>query len=401
MASSRITTLAASMEHIAVDSGALAPVSDVVRLMRQFVEMLEGICDATSLAEVMDIAARTAALGCAAPMSKVVELDAPSDSLIIRGHHGFKRDMRGVSAGVAEEGNPPAEALRRAAPVVDTDVRRRGEALPQVLREHGVVTSVNVPLINHDGPYGILEVDYCEVVGVGPLQLSFLASVAAALAGQIQQMRFQDALATERDAKAVLLREQQHRIRNNFQLIIAMVQSSARKAKEEASRKSLGDIQRRVFAMALLYDHLLGLSEQAQHADLGRYLSAMAVSFDDFYDLRGQFLSLKIDLEFGIVVGLDTCTTVGTIVNELVANAVEHAFGGSQGQIIVSLKRAPGGPCVISVQDDGEGMTPDMMERSQGLRMVKSMAAAIAGRIELRESPGQGTTWLLTLPSLA
>jgi two-component sensor histidine kinase len=64
--------------------------------------------------------------------------------------------------------------------------------------------------------------------------------------------------------------------------------------------------QRRVFAMASLYDHLLGLSEQAEGADLGRYLSAMAATFDNLYDLTGTGISLKTALESGIIANLDT-----------------------------------------------------------------------------------------------
>ena len=47
------------------------------------------------------------------------------------------------------------------------------------------------------------------------------------------------------------------------------------------AERSLRDIERRVFAMASLYDHLLELSDQAESADLGRYLSAMVANFDE------------------------------------------------------------------------------------------------------------------------
>jgi hypothetical protein len=120
-----------------------------------------------------------------------------------------------------------------------------------------------VPLVNHNGAYGVLEVDFPEPTEIGACHVSFLASVAGILADSIEKIGVREALASERDAKAVLLREQQHRIRNNLQLIIAMVQRNMLNATDDY-RKIFRGIERRVFAMASLYDHLLGLSERAE-----------------------------------------------------------------------------------------------------------------------------------------
>jgi two-component sensor histidine kinase len=303
--------------------------------------------------------------------------------------------------GKASPGNPPGEALRQMAPVVIPDVRHRPpDSLPTIYNDYSVVTSINLPLVNMDGAFGILEVDFAAPTRVEALQLSFVASVAGALAENIEKVRARAALTVERDAKAVLLREQQHRIRNNLQLIIAMVQRSSLAAHDDAGRKSLRDIERRVFAMASLYDHLLGLSEQAECADLGRYLSAMAANFDDFYDLRGRGISLKIDVEFGIVADLDTCTTVGTIVNELVANAVEHAFGEELGQITVSLARPPSGDCLVCVTDNGLALATTALAENTGLRTVRNMLNSIGGRLELSPAPERGLRWSLVFRDL-
>jgi two-component sensor histidine kinase len=133
----------------------------------------------------------------------------------------------------------------------------------------------------------------------------------------------------------------------------------------------LREIERRVFAMAFLYDHLLGVSAQAEHAGLGRYLSAMEANFDDFYGLRGTGIALKIDLQFGIVVNFDTCTIIGTIVNELVANSVEHAFQGTTGRIVVSLNRVTEGNCTVCVEDNGKGLVSSTLEEHTGMRTVE------------------------------
>lgn len=398
MSFAQIATLAASLKHIVAGPADTVLTREVLRQRHLFAEMIERTQGNVPLQQVLDDAASTAARGCRAAMAKVLELSRADNTLIIKSQYGLSRDALGQSAGKADPGNPPGEALKAIAPFVDPDVRRRpAETLPKVLAENGVVTSVNLPLVNRDGAYGVLEVDYTEPTEVSALHLSFLAAVAGALAENIEKTQTHAALASERDAKAVLLREQQHRIRNNFQLIIAMVQRSVLRARDDEARKNLRDIERRVFAMASLYDHLLGLAEQDAFADLGRYLSTMAANFDDFYDLSGNRISLTINLQFGIVVDLDTCTTVGTIVNELVANSVEHAFAGTSGVITVALARNGDNGCVVSVTDDGRGSAGPTVDESTGLRMVRHMLAGIGGRLHLETGPGKGMRWSLFL----
>lgn len=397
MESAHTATLAASMNDIASGPGETVLLAQVLEQRRMIARMVEAMQGDVSLQQILDRATETAARGCGAPMAKVLEMEAPDHALIIKSQYGMAPSDVGRTAGTAAPGNPPGEALTRAAPVVDPDVRRRPPSvLPAIFSEKSVVTSVNLPLINYDGAYGVLEVDFREQVEVNALHMSFLAAVAGILAESIEKHRARAALSRERDAKAVLLKEQQHRIRNNFQTIVAMVQRSTLKADGD-SNKTLREIERRIFAMASLYDHLLGLSEQAEHADLGRYLGALATNFNDFYDLKGSGIAFRIEFEFGIVVGLDTCTTIGTIVNELVANSIEHAFAGGSGEITVSLGRVGQQGCVVTVADNGKGLSTPALEESIGLRTVRHMLDGIGGRLDMETAPERGVRWTITI----
>ncbi|QYD66987.1 GAF domain-containing protein [Paraburkholderia edwinii] len=393
MGTAQAATLAASLSRIVADPNDMVSLSDVLRQRQLIARMIEASQGEAPLQQVLNGAVHTAAQGCPAPMAKILEIDRTDDTLVLKSQCGMPAGAIGRTAGKAVEGNPAGEALKNAEPVIDIDVRRRPpESLPDILKDNNVVTSVSLPLINHDGPYGILEVDFPEPTQIGAFHISFLAVVAGVLADNIEKIHARAALIVERDAKAVLLREQQHRIRNNFQLIIAMVQRSVLQTTDDGCRKNLRDIERRVFAMASLYDHLLGLSVQAERADLGRYLSAMAASFDDFYALRTSGIALKIELQFGIDVDLDTCTTVGTIVNELVANSVEHAFGGSEGQITVSMTREADDLCAVTISDNGHGLPAAALE-STGLRTVRLMLNGIGGRLDVQTAPERGVKW--------
>ena len=398
MVSARATTLRAAMRSIVAAPGEMAPVEDVLSLHMLFTEMVEAMRGDVTLQQRLDIGASVAARGANAPMAKVLELRAIDGSLVLTSQYGLSPDDMGRSAGKATEGNPPGEAIRNAAPVVDPDVRRRSpDGLPDLLKEKAVVTSINLPLLNERGAYGVLEVDYSTEVSVSPLTLSYLASVASLIAESIENQRIQSKLTAERDAKSVLLREQQHRIRNNLQMVIAIVQRIAIKVADE-NRKDLRNVERRVLAMAALYDHLLGLSEQAERADLGSYLSGMSTSFNDFYEFERHKITLKIAVQFGIIVDLDTCTTVGTIVNELVANAVEHAFTGQPGEIELTLYRVSGGGFGVTVADTGNGLAAPTLDENIGLRTVRNMLKSIKARLDFEPSQPHGTTWRIAVP---
>lgn len=392
MAYARRATLAASITDLAPLPNETVPLADVLRHRQAFAQMVEAWEEETSLHKLLDNAAECVASGCNAPMAKILELGEDGYALIVKGQFGLGEEAVGRSAGRTDDpANPAGAALSSGKPVIDEDVRRRGaENLPDILVEHQVVTSVNLPLINATGAYGVVEVDYHERKQISAFEMSFLASVASTLAENIEKHRARATLAADRDAKIDLLREQQHRIRNNFQLIVAMLQRSSVQTTDPKARSSFRDIERRVFAMASLYDHLLGLGAHGENVDLGRYLASMADSFNDFYSLNENAITLEINLQFGICLALDVCTAVGTVVNEVVANAVEHAFNGDPGRIKLGLRKDAPRRCIVSIEDDGRGFNPNA-EENIGIGTIRRIAAQIGGRIDYRPALGHGT----------
>ncbi|MDR5741466.1 MULTISPECIES: histidine kinase dimerization/phosphoacceptor domain -containing protein [unclassified Caballeronia] len=354
-----------------------------------------------SIARLLDAAVQCAAAGCNAPMAKVLELRHSDNFLIVKAQYGLDASVIGRDAGTAEAGNPPGQALITARPVVVADVmKERGDTVPDLLRECSVVTTINLPLIAAEGAYGILEVDYDTVHAVDASHVSFLASVAAILADGIESRQQREALIEDRDAKVTLLREQQHRIRNNFQMIAALLAQKAMNSQDPSVQKAYHDVERRVFAMASLYDHLLGLGEHGESVDPGVYLESMCASFDGFYDFAGHHITLARSIEQGaVMLGIDTCTAIGTVVNELVANAVEHAFNGAAGEIRISMHRTSRA-LIVEVRDNGSGYAAGATEGT-GLATARRLIGNIGGELAVETQAGAGTRWLLsvTLPS--
>jgi two-component sensor histidine kinase len=89
--------------------------------------------------------------------------------------------------------------------------------------------------------------------------------------------------------------------------------------------------------------------------------------------------------------------SIGLIVNELVTNAMKHAFEGP-GTVYVELRADIGrGEACLSVRDDGKGIKKEKHAASSGLSLVESLAAQINGTVE-RKSSGHGTAVWVRLP---
>jgi two-component sensor histidine kinase len=163
----------------------------------------------------------------------------------------------------------------------------------------------------------------------------------------------------------LLLREQQHRVRNSLMAITAMLRSGERGAAgaAEDARARFAEVRRRVSALASHYDHLLdaGPSADGTACCLRGCLAALCASACDFHGLaaRGIALAFEAGGDGALPMGIDICTALGVVVNELVANAVEHGLGPAgagphRGCVGPGRGRQRG----RFVEDDGVGVPP-------------------------------------------
>ena len=98
----------------------------------------------------------------------------------------------------------------------------------------------------------------------------------------------------------------------------------------------------------------------------------------------------------GPLLSVEACTVLGIVANELVANAVEHAFGRAAGggRIAVGLGEDEGGGAVVTVEDDGSGVAPGAETASIGLGFARKLLAHIGYSLALCSAPGR-TVWTI------
>ena len=194
--------------------------------------------------------------------------------------------------------------------------------------------------------------------------------------------------------KEALLREVHHRVKNNLQAIIALIEMQSSSSAGLSLPQAMNDLKGRVRAMAMVHQALYESTSfeeiriQNYIQDLsGRILEAFSAEDDISLSIDAGDMTLKID----------TAIACGLIVNELVTNTVKHAFPPDTGQERVSrnlsiVMRQDGSRCVLTVRDNGRGF-PEGAGPAKGgtlgLYLVSMLARSqLAGDLSLRSDDG-------------
>jgi PAS domain S-box-containing protein len=195
----------------------------------------------------------------------------------------------------------------------------------------------------------------------------------------------------EREA---LLKEIHHRVKNNLQVITSLLRLEANRAASPDVRAVLVEMKNRVLSMALLHE-LLYRSDTLASVNLSTYLTELGRQVFEGSALHaGVRLESRID---PVAVDLDQAVPCGLLVNELLANALKHAYpNGRRGVVRLTVSHAldpaTGADAVaITVEDDGVGLAPDFenrRKRSLGLQMVTDLTRQLDGTLEIDAPSG-------------
>lgn len=187
--------------------------------------------------------------------------------------------------------------------------------------------------------------------------------------------------------KETLLKEIHHRVKNNLQVISALLTLQAKHIKNDEAIDALQKGQDRVQSMALIHQDLY------QHDDLKGvntkdYFEKLATNLVDSYQVEGNQIDVKIEVA-SINLDVDTMIPLGLVVNELISNALKYAFTGKEkGEIALSLNENEEGLLLV-VKDDGKGITDDQFQNSSfGYSLIKSFARRLEGELEIANDNG-------------
>jgi two-component sensor histidine kinase len=151
----------------------------------------------------------------------------------------------------------------------------------------------------------------------------------------------------------VQLRELQHRVKNNLQMITALIRLEMRNV-AGPDKDTFERLAGRVESLALLYK-ALSSDENNDEIDLGTYVSQISAAVMASHAVEGIRLNMKLDT---YPVSINVAMPTGLVINELLTNALKHAFVGKEGGTITVQCTVDGDGCRVTVADDGVGLAP-------------------------------------------
>lgn len=210
-----------------------------------------------------------------------------------------------------------------------------------------------------------------------------------------EQVRTEKALSRAVSAKEALLKELHHRVKNNLQVISSLLMMQSESQDDPSLVQALQESQKRVQCMALIHERLNRDSDPDQ-VDFREF--ADALTRDLFYSYGADPLEVRLCLDLKPVsLPVAQAIPCGLILNELVTNALKHAFPEHRaGQLAVALSSNENGAVKLSVADDGVGLPAGFDTarlQSLGLRIIDILTRQLDGSL-LRE-PGPGAAFSL------
>jgi len=190
--------------------------------------------------------------------------------------------------------------------------------------------------------------------------------------------------------KEVLLKEIHHRVKNNMQVISSLLSLQSQQFEDPDIQAIFHDCQSRVHSMALVHDKLYQ-SKSLSEINFAEYIHKLATDLFNTYRTEAGGVKLVLNTEY-LTIDVETAIPCALIVNELLSNALKHAFPEQQnGQITIDLSLSLDNEVNLIVSDDGVGIPDDFdfsRSKSLGLNLVNALISQINGSIHFADTQG-------------
>jgi two-component sensor histidine kinase/DNA-binding response OmpR family regulator len=401
--------------------------NQIAQLRRQQSELAKFgsyACEEHDLGSVFTEAARVCTNCLETSISVIYRCRPEENDLVIEAGTGMHAGVVGRVTARSDERSPQGRALISGEPVICGNLSKDGTfVLSPYYAEHGIMSSIDVIIGDKSRPYGVLEVSSTASHVFRPEDADFLAVFANILAlsviihkrnaslgnasDQIEDLindRERVSVANAgvlkekdrvHDENALLIRELQHRVRNNLQLVYGMLMKQVTDTADIAGSDGIRAIARRVMTLVQVYDHLLGTG-LARTTDFGKYLSSLCSAFGTLQ--RADHAKIEFTCRtVPLMLDLDAVTALGLVVSELIANSYAHAFPGGTGSIsVVVSSDEPNDSATITFNDNGVGFIESDKGERHGLELVKRLMEQVNGTARVRSD--HGTEWTLKFP---
>jgi PAS domain S-box-containing protein len=198
--------------------------------------------------------------------------------------------------------------------------------------------------------------------------------------------------------KEVLLREINHRVKNNLQIIASLLHLQADSIDDKYMVDILKESETRVKSMAIVHEKLYQ-SPNFNYINFKQYLEKLVYDILYTYGIKIGTIKVQLDIE-DINLNIDTAIPLGLIINELITNTIKYAFPQNEGNITIQLKSLPEN-MEITIADNGIGLPKNIkLENPEtlGLQLVQSLVNQLDGKLKLNND--NGTEFKITFKEL-
>ncbi len=196
------------------------------------------------------------------------------------------------------------------------------------------------------------------------------------------------------DEKEWLVREIHHRVKNNLQTIISLLESQSEYLQSDAL-DAVKDSRNRIFAMSLIHQKLYQ-HEGIASIDLSAYIPDLIKNLRDSFNLK-QTISFQLDI---MPMEIDVCQAIpiGLILNEAIINAIKHAFKkeNENKKVIIAIRHTNTNLIELRIADNGTGLPGDFNSNDTnglGMKLMRGLTDDIEG--EFLAFNDSGTTILV------
>jgi len=333
------------------------------------------------LDEILTEACRLVGEALETDIAKLVEIEADGERLFVRAGIGWQPGIVGKMRLPMSERSSESYSITAGEPVISQDINKEDRFdFADFLKEHGVVSLVNVPIFLPGGKaYGLLQVDSCTRRDFDQQDIEFLRTYSSILGPVIDRLHKTHGLRQALETNQRLLQELQHRVKNHIGIITSLVRMRAGQVDSDEARGELKAIGERIDTLRLLHEQLY-IAETDGRLPLRPYVVQLVENLCHLHEDQSENVRLDFAIE-DIDLAPDVAVPVGLILNEFVTNSLKYAFDGSGGAIAVAVDRQEDGVLRLRVRDNGKGLPSKIAAyrpgSGTGMKLIDGLARQI------------------------
>jgi two-component sensor histidine kinase len=189
--------------------------------------------------------------------------------------------------------------------------------------------------------------------------------------------------------KEWLIKEIHHRVKNNLQTVISLLNSQSAYIDDDLALSTIKNSQHRIHAMSLIHQKLY-MSENISTINMPIYINELVEYLKDSFNLK-QNIRFKINID-EIELDVSQAIPLGLIINEAVTNSIKYAFpDNSQGIISISLITKDTDHYLLTIADNGTGimLDPDKKTKNSfGMSLIRGLSDDLDGKFSIENSNG-------------